>query len=87
MSIVNRVRRPIRSESHPTIGEPKKMPTSVDAAMSPLHTGRQTEVRRDQRQDHGDDAEVEAVESLADRRRRGHPPQHAHVAPRHEARH
>jgi hypothetical protein len=48
---------------------------------------RQTEVRRDQRQDHGDDAEVEAVESLADRRRCGHPPQHAHVAPRHEARH
>ena len=39
MSIVKRVRRPIRSESQPTIGEPKKMPTSVDAAMSPLHTG------------------------------------------------
>jgi hypothetical protein len=39
MSIVNRVRRPIRSESHPTIGEPKKIPTSVEAAMSPLQTG------------------------------------------------
>jgi hypothetical protein len=39
MSIVKRVRRPMRSASLPTSGEPKKIPTSVDAAMSPLQTG------------------------------------------------
>ena len=39
---------------------------------------------RDQREDHGDDAEIEAVEALPDRRRRGHPPQHAHVPIGHE---
>jgi hypothetical protein len=53
----------------------------------PAPDRRQTEVLRDQRQHHGDDAEIEAVESLADRRRRGHPPQHAHVAPRQGGRH
>jgi len=31
--------RPMRSASLPTSGEPKKIPTSVDAAMSPLQTG------------------------------------------------
>ena len=78
---------PIRSESHPHVGEPKKMPTSVDAAMSPLHTGVRPRSAVISGRTTAMMPRSKPSESLADRRRCGHPPQHAHVAPRHEARH
>ena len=39
MSMLNSVRRPIRSDSRPATGAPTKIPMSVDAAMRPDHSG------------------------------------------------